>query len=87
MDLREIGWGGMVWINLAQDRVQWRALVNTVMNLRVPSNVGRFLGNLSDWRLLKKDSVSSMQLVTCYFCYFNCLFLLSLAFRQTWEVS
>jgi hypothetical protein len=36
MDLREIGWDGMDWIGLAQDRDQWRALVNTVMNLRVP---------------------------------------------------
>jgi hypothetical protein len=36
MDLREIGWGNMDWIDLAQDRDQWRALVNTVMNLRVP---------------------------------------------------
>jgi hypothetical protein len=36
MDLREIGWGGVDWIDLAQDSKQWRALVNTVMNLRVP---------------------------------------------------
>jgi hypothetical protein len=35
-DFREIGWGGMDWIDLAQERDQWRALVNTVMNLRVP---------------------------------------------------
>jgi hypothetical protein len=36
MDLREIGWDGMDWIDLAQDRDQWRALVNTVMKFRVP---------------------------------------------------
>jgi hypothetical protein len=36
MDLREIGWGGMDGIDLAQDRDQWRTLVNTVRNLRVP---------------------------------------------------
>jgi hypothetical protein len=36
MDLRDIGWGGTDWINLAQDRDKWQALVNTVMNLRVP---------------------------------------------------
>jgi hypothetical protein len=36
MDLREIGWGGTDWIDLAQDRNKWRAVVNTVMNLRVP---------------------------------------------------
>jgi hypothetical protein len=32
MDLKEIGWGGMDWIDLAQDSDKWRALVNTVMN-------------------------------------------------------
>jgi hypothetical protein len=36
MDLREIGWYDMDWIDLAQDMDQWRALVNTIMNLRVP---------------------------------------------------
>jgi hypothetical protein len=36
MDLREIGSDGVDWIDMAQDRDHWRALVNTVLNLRVP---------------------------------------------------
>jgi hypothetical protein len=36
MDLREIGWNGMDWIHLAQDRNLWWALVDMVMNIRVP---------------------------------------------------
>jgi hypothetical protein len=37
MDLREIDWGNMDWIRLVQDRDQWRAVVNVVMNLQVPA--------------------------------------------------
>jgi hypothetical protein len=36
IDLREVEWSGMDWTDLAQDRDRWTALVNTVMNLRVP---------------------------------------------------
>jgi hypothetical protein len=45
MDLMELIWGIMDWINLAQDVEHWRALVNTVMNLRVPQNSGKFLNS------------------------------------------
>jgi hypothetical protein len=61
VDLREIGWGGMDWIHLAQDGDQWRSLVNTAMNLRVPQNVENFL---SGWRLVaSREGFSSMELV------------------------
>jgi hypothetical protein len=43
MDLREIGWNGVDWIYMAQDRDPWRALVNTVLNLQVQQNAGKFL--------------------------------------------
>jgi hypothetical protein len=45
MDLSGIGWGGLDWIDLAQDRDQWRALVNTTMNLRVPQNSTKLLSS------------------------------------------
>jgi hypothetical protein len=40
MDLREIGWDGMDWVDLAQDRDQWIALLNMVMNLQVSKMLG-----------------------------------------------
>jgi hypothetical protein len=43
MDLREIVFGDVDWIHSAQDRDRWRALVITVMNLRVPYKCGKFL--------------------------------------------
>jgi hypothetical protein len=41
MDLVEVGWTDVHWIGLAQDRDRWRALVNDVMNRRVPKHVGK----------------------------------------------
>jgi hypothetical protein len=43
MDFREIRWEGVEWIHVAQDREQWLALLNTVMNLRDPKKAGNFL--------------------------------------------
>jgi hypothetical protein len=43
VDLREAEWSDLEWIHLAEDREQWRALVNTTVNLRVSENVGTFL--------------------------------------------
>jgi hypothetical protein len=48
MDLRETGWGGMDWINLAEDGDQWKALVNKVRNLRVPYISGKFLSSCTN---------------------------------------
>jgi hypothetical protein len=45
MDLKGIGWGGMNLVYLTQDRNQWRAVVNTVMSLRVPQNIGKCLSS------------------------------------------
>jgi hypothetical protein len=55
-DLREIGWDGMEWIDLTQDRDQWRALVNTVMEPSGSMKCREVLEWLHSWRLLKKGS-------------------------------
>jgi hypothetical protein len=44
MEVREIGWGCVYWIDLAQDRNKWRAVVNAVMNLR---------GSIKCWEILE----------------------------------
>jgi hypothetical protein len=48
--LREIGWDGMDWIDLAQDRDLWRALIT----LRVPLNAGKFLSGCTIGRFLRR---------------------------------
>lgn len=55
MDLKEIGWDGVHWVHVAQDRDPWRGFVNTVMNLGVSNKDTGILGHLGDYQLLKKD--------------------------------
>jgi hypothetical protein len=45
MDLQEVGWEVLYWIDLLQDRDRLRGIVNAVMNIRVPSNAGTFVTN------------------------------------------
>jgi hypothetical protein len=47
MDLGEVGWGDVSWISLAKDRNKWRAVVNSVLNLRVPRNAGKLSSGLT----------------------------------------
>jgi hypothetical protein len=43
IDLQEVGWGDMEWTDLTVDRDRWQAILNAVMNFRIPQNEGRFL--------------------------------------------
>jgi hypothetical protein len=47
MDLGDVGWGDVDWIGLAKDKNRWRALVNSVLNLRVPRNFGKLWNDLT----------------------------------------
>jgi hypothetical protein len=47
MDVEQVGWGNVNWIDLAQDRNRWRALVNSVLSFRIPQNAGKLLGGLT----------------------------------------
>jgi hypothetical protein len=57
IDLKETGWEGMDCIDLAQDKAQWRALVKTMMNLRVPLKCWEVPVWLQNWQIFKKVSV------------------------------
>jgi hypothetical protein len=47
MYLGEVGWGDVDWICLAQDRIRWKALVNLILNLRVPWNAAKLSSGLT----------------------------------------
>jgi hypothetical protein len=64
MDLVEIGWGGVDWIGLAQDREKWRALVNTVMNLQVPQNAGKLSSGHTTGGFLSSARLNRVTLVS-----------------------
>jgi hypothetical protein len=64
MDLREIGWDVMNWIDLVQDMNQWRALVNTVINLRVSYNVGKFFSNSTTGGFSRRTQLYEVSLVS-----------------------
>jgi hypothetical protein len=70
MTRRELEWDGRDWIELAQDRDQWRALANTVMSLWIPKNCWEFSEWLHNWQLLRKGSAP----------YVSCNLLSSLQF-------
>jgi hypothetical protein len=63
MDLQEVGGGRGDWMDLAQDRDVWRALVSTVKNLRVPKNAGNFLTSCEDWSA-SEEGLYSMEQVS-----------------------
>jgi hypothetical protein len=65
MDLREIGWGDMAYIDLVQDRDRWRALVNTVMKLRVPCNVGKFLSSCTTGCFSRRAQLHEVSISPC----------------------
>jgi hypothetical protein len=56
LDLGEVGWGGVDWIGLAQDRNRWTALLNSVLNLRIPLNAGKLSNGLSSSAQLHRVS-------------------------------
>jgi hypothetical protein len=66
MDPRQIGWGGMDWIDLAQYRDQWTVLVNTVMNLRVPYNAGKFLSSCTIGGFSRRAQLHEVSLVSYF---------------------
>jgi hypothetical protein len=65
VDLRIIGWGGMDWIDLAEDRDQRRAVVYTALKLRVPQNVVKFLSSCTTGGFSKSAQLRGVSYEVC----------------------
>jgi hypothetical protein len=63
IDQIEIGLSVMDWTDVAQDRNQWRTLVNTVVNIRVPQNVGKFLSSCTTGGFSRRAQLQEIKLV------------------------
>jgi hypothetical protein len=57
MDLVEVGWGYVDWIGLAPDKDRWRAVVNSVLNLRAPYTAGKLSSVVTTWDLSSSDQL------------------------------
>jgi hypothetical protein len=71
MDLRKIRWGSMDWIDLAQDRDQWRTLVNTAMSLWVPYDLGKFLSSLATSGFTRRAQLHAVSYLVSYTLIFS----------------
>jgi hypothetical protein len=60
----EIGWGDVDWIDMAQDGDQWRALMNAVMNLRVPQNAGKLLSSCTPGGLSRRSQLHGVSFLS-----------------------
>jgi hypothetical protein len=85
-NIKMIGWSGMDWMDVTQDRDQWRALVNTVMNFRVPQNVAEFLSSCTTGCFSRRSQLHKVSYLSGYhpngFFY---VFLVEHVWTTEWE--
>jgi hypothetical protein len=83
MNVIEIGWGGMDWIDLAQDRDQWKVLVNTVMNLRAPLNIGKFLRSWATGGFWRRAHLHGGRCINSVTAHTSCRHLVALKWQRS----